>query len=173
MRHIATFRDRLGEMGRPVLSLTESDRRLLGNWVRAGTTPQRVARRARIVLLSADGCSTRAIARHLGVSTHTVELWRSRFRSGGASALKRDAPGRGRKATVAADAERRVRALLATPPPGGNWTVRALATAIGISRASMHRILKSRAITSASASDDDAHPAPAVQESMPLTCEAN
>lgn len=129
-------------MGRTVLAVSDSDRRVLSRWVRAGTTPQRLVRRARIVLLSADGCSAREIARRLGVSTHTVGLWRRRFQSGGASALKRDAPGRGRKATVTADAARRVRALLATPRATGRWTVRALATAIGISRASVHRLLK-------------------------------
>jgi len=129
-------------MGRTILDVSDSDRRLLSNWVRAGTTPQRVARRARIVLLSADGCSTRAIARRLAVSTHTVGLWRRRFQAGGPSALQRDAPGRGRKASVTADAHARVRTLLATPPPAGRWTVRALAIAIGISRASLHRVLR-------------------------------
>lgn len=127
-------------MGR--LDVSDGDRRLLSNWVRAGTTPQRVARRARIVLLLGDGHSARAIARQLGVSTHTVSLWRRRYAAGGPESLLRDAPGRGRKATVTGYAHARVRALLATPPPDGRWTVRALAAAIGISRASVHRVLK-------------------------------
>jgi len=129
-------------MGRKRLRVTENDRQLLGTWVRAGTTPQRVVRRARIVLLAADGCSGREIARRLVVSTHTVSLWCRRFESGGTAALMRDAPGRGRKVTVTTDAHVRVRALLATSPETGRWTVRAIARVIGISRASVHRVLK-------------------------------
>ncbi|HEU4689469.1 MAG TPA: helix-turn-helix domain-containing protein [Vicinamibacterales bacterium] len=128
-------------MGRK-LHVSDHDRQLLISWIRAGTTPQRVVRRARIVLLAADGCSGREIARRLGVSSHTVSLWRRRFQSAGADALVRDAPGRGRKVTVTSHAHARVRALLATEPPAGRWTVRALASAIGISRASVHRVLK-------------------------------
>jgi transposase len=135
--------------------ITDADRRLLTAWTRAGTTPQRLARRARIVLLVADGHSARAIARRLSVSTHSVSLWRRRFAGGGAAALVRDAPGRGRKATVIADAEARVRLLLATPPPEKRWTVRALAAATGISRASIHRVLKARRLTLAQESDED------------------
>lgn len=121
--------------------------------MRAGTTPQRVARRARIVLLLADGLSAREIARKLGVSTRTVGLWRRRFLHGGAAALQSDAPGRGRKATVTTNADARVRSLLASPPPNGRWTVRSLANVIGMSRASVHRVLKNGKLTLTHASD--------------------
>src|SRR5262245_20305099 len=84
------------------------------------------ARRARIVLLAVEGCPAREIARRLGVSSNIVSLWRRRFQSGGPAALMRDAPGRGRKVTVTAGANARLRALLATNPPAGRWTVRAL-----------------------------------------------
>jgi len=142
-------------MGRQGLRVTESDRDLLGTWTRSGATPQRVARRARIVLLTAEGYSARDIAQRLGVSTHTVSLWRRRFQTGGAAALQRDAPGRGRKVTVTADADARMRTLLASPPPGLRWTVRSLATAMGISRASMHRVLKAGKLTLVSERDRD------------------
>jgi transposase len=125
------------------LELTAGDRRQLNAWVRAGTTPQRVVRRARIVLLAAEGLSARAIARELGVSPHTAALWRRQFQRHGPAALLRDAPGRGRKATVARDAGPRLRALLETAPPGGGrWTIRRIAQTTGISRASVHRILR-------------------------------
>jgi transposase len=98
------------------------------------------------VLLAADGCSGCEIARQLGVSTHTVSLWRRRYLSGGPPALLRDAPGRGRKRTVNGAAAARVRELLASPPPAHRWTVRALAAAVGVSRASVHRVLKADAV---------------------------
>ena len=75
-----------------------SDRALLERWVRAGTTSQRVARRSRIVLLALDGVDD--IAARVGVSPRTVRLWVGRFQTGGAQALLRDAPGRGRRATL-------------------------------------------------------------------------
>jgi transposase len=139
-------------MGRQGLRITDGDRQLLGGWIRAGTTAQRIVRRARIVLLATEGCSSREIASRLGVSTHTVSLWRRRFQAGGSSALMRDAPGRGRKVTVTANADSRLRTLLATPPPAGRWTVRSLATAMGISRASVHRVLKASKLVLASPS---------------------
>jgi len=134
-------------MGQKGLRVSDSERRLLRVWIRAGKTPQRVVRRARIVLLAAEGCSGREIARRLGVGTQTVSLWLRRFHAGSAVALMHDAPGRGRKVTVTRDAHARLRALLATSPPMGRWTVRALATAIGISRASVHRVLKASNLT--------------------------
>jgi transposase len=77
--------------------LTTAERRTLEKWVRARTTPQRVALRSRIVLLLADGLPQREVARRLGVSRHTVGLWRSRYFEGGTGALTHDRPGRGRK----------------------------------------------------------------------------
>lgn len=154
MRPIGRFEDRVAAMGRQGLRITDIDRELLRMWTRSGTTPQRVSRRARIVLLAAEGCAARDIAQRLGVSTHTVSLWRRRFQAGGSVALMHDAPGRGRKVTVTADADARVRTLLATPPAVGRWTVRSLASAMGISRASVHRVLKASKLTLVRASDD-------------------
>jgi hypothetical protein len=81
------------------LTLTAGDRSMLERWVRAPTTPQRVALRSRIVLLLADGVSARETARRLGISRHTTDLWCSRFTNGGCDELLRDKPGRGRKRT--------------------------------------------------------------------------
>jgi hypothetical protein len=81
--------------------VTRSDRATLESWTRAPTTPQRTVIRSRIVLLLADGLSARAVARRLGVSRHTVDLWRSRFLEAGCDVLTRDRPGRGRKPRAA------------------------------------------------------------------------
>ena len=60
--------------------------------MRAQNTPQSVALRARIVLLSADGLPNSRIAREVGVSRPTVILWRERFRQGGPDASPRSRP---------------------------------------------------------------------------------
>ncbi|RLC85217.1 MAG: IS630 family transposase, partial [Chloroflexi bacterium] len=39
------------------LSLTDEDRRILEGWVRAHSTSQQVVKRARIILLAAEGMS--------------------------------------------------------------------------------------------------------------------
>ena len=126
------------------LVMTADARQLLERWIRAGSTPQRVAKRARIVLLAADGKSNRAIAKALRISVRTVSLWRRRYEAGGPASLLRDAPGRGRAARVTAgESADRIRALIdAADVDGAQWTIRRLADATGISRASVHRILR-------------------------------
>jgi putative transposase len=71
-------------------------RTLLERWVRGGTTQQRVARRARIVLCAMDGLTPDEIAARVGVSRATVTLWIERFKREGPEVLLHDAAGRGR-----------------------------------------------------------------------------
>jgi transposase len=73
-----------------------ADRERLERWIRAATTPQRVVRRSRIVLLALDGLSATSVAARVGVSRPTVHLWIRRFNTAGPDALLHDAPGRGR-----------------------------------------------------------------------------
>jgi transposase len=86
--------------------LQADDRSTLEAWVRARTTPQRTALRSRIVLLLDEGHSAREVARRLGVSRHTVDLWRSRYKQEGRESLTRDRPGRGRRPAIALMGER-------------------------------------------------------------------
>jgi transposase len=65
--------------GSAALELTAADVRQLTAWVRAGTTPQRLARRARLILGSAAGLGSRALARQEGMSRTTVRRWLGRF----------------------------------------------------------------------------------------------
>src|SRR5688500_14308054 len=77
--------------------VSHEDRKTLDRWIRMPTAPQRLVVRSRIVLLLADGCPAREVARRLGVSRPTVALWRRRYSQEGREALRRDRPGRGRK----------------------------------------------------------------------------
>jgi len=67
--------------GRPKapLILTADELDILTGHVRRGKTPQRLALRARIVLLCADGQDNKAVAKRLGVTEETVGKWRARF----------------------------------------------------------------------------------------------
>jgi len=64
-------------------------------WVRAGTTPQRLVRRARLILGSADGLGSRALARQEQMSRTTVRRWLARFVAHRCDGLK-DRPRSGR-----------------------------------------------------------------------------
>src|SRR6516164_1784294 len=75
--------------------LSRADRKVLAARVQAPSTPQRDVKRARIVLLAADGMSTRAIAQAVGVMPRVASLWRNRYADQGLAGLDGKArPGR-------------------------------------------------------------------------------
>ena len=115
---------------------------MLETWVRAPSTPQGIALRARIILLAADSMSNSAIAAELSVSRPTVLLWRDRFAEGGPVALTAIREGRGRKPQISADQVKQiVRATLRTKPPGAtHWSCRTMARAQDVSPATVQRI---------------------------------
>jgi transposase len=124
------------------IALSEHDRRTLETWVAARTTPQRVAFRARIILLAATGAPNRRIAHDVRTSRPTVILWRRRFLEGGPTALTKDAPGRGRKPQLAEEKVKQIveATLHTTPPAATHWSTRTLARAQGVSQATVQRI---------------------------------
>ena len=75
--------------------LTPAERQLLLARQRAITTPAGLARRARIIILLADGVTITAIAAAVGLSRRHVYKWIQRFVQQGLEGL-RDHPGRGR-----------------------------------------------------------------------------
>jgi transposase len=81
-----------------VVRLKPEERAVLEARLRAPTTEQRQVFRARIVLLAAEGRSTRSIARELGTMPRTVSCWRIRFaRQGFAGLDDKLRPGPARK----------------------------------------------------------------------------
>src|ERR1700748_2421272 len=71
----------------PALVLREGDRDRLAELARLPSVPSGLARRARMVLLAADGMPNAEIARTVGVSRPTVIGWRDRYERGGIAAL--------------------------------------------------------------------------------------
>ena len=68
-------------MGRhaPRLALTAAERDELERRIRARTSSQQAALRARVVLHAAAGESNTVIAAALGIARHTAQHWRDRF----------------------------------------------------------------------------------------------
>jgi transposase len=107
-------------------------RKVLEARCRAANTPQRDVKRARIVLLAAEGWSTRSIAKEVGVQPRIVSNWRARFADHGLGGLK-DLPRAAKKRIYDRATNKRILALLEKPPPQGygRWTGPLLATALG------------------------------------------
>src|SRR5712692_3475552 len=107
-------------------------RKVLEARCRAPTTPQRDVKRARIVLLAAEGRSTRSIAEEVGVQPRIVSNWRRRFADQGLGGLK-DRPRAGKKPIYGKATNKRILALLNKAPPHGyaRWTGPLLAKALG------------------------------------------
>lgn len=79
------------------VELAPETRATLVQWVRSPTRSAGLVRRARIVLLAAEGCPVRRIAAALGVDRNVVRTWLDRFRAQGLAGLAdRPRPGRPR-----------------------------------------------------------------------------
>jgi len=112
--------------------------------VRNGNTPQKLAVRARITLLSADGTATSQMMRQLGTSNPTITRWRNRYETDGVSGLLKDRSRPGRKKRIEETRVNKVveRTLREKPLHATHWSTRSMATAAGLSPASIQRIWK-------------------------------
>jgi len=124
--------------------LTVHEQATLDLWARARSLPQRLVQRARIIQMAADGALNQDIARRLGLSRPTVQLWRQRFLALRLPGLEKDAPRPGRTPRISA---RKMAAVVeatlhTTPPHATHWSVRSMAKAQGISRMAVQRIWK-------------------------------
>ena len=112
--------------------LNPEERAVLEARCRAPTTAQRNVKRARIVLLAAEGRSTRAIAREVRVRPRVVSTWRNRFADEGLNGLN-NKPHPGKKPIYTEATNKRILALLdQSPPPGyARWSGPLVARALG------------------------------------------
>src|SRR6476659_5325719 len=109
------------------LVLTAEERTDLEARVRSGRGRADAARRARVILLLADGCSYAAIARWTACSSQTLALWKQRFAKDGLAGLA--ARHRGSNPAVLAPAlEARIMTWTRRSPPRGatHWSTRSL-----------------------------------------------
>jgi len=124
------------------LALGAAQRQQLEALVRAGTTPQRVVQRCRVVLLASQGVANHTIARQTGLSRPTVLATRAAFAQGGVDALghrpRRHRTGR----VLTPEVEQRIldTTLKTRPVTGTHWSVRTLAKQLGLSRMMVQRV---------------------------------
>jgi transposase len=112
----------------PPLKLRRGDRAILESWTRAGTVEARMAKRARIVLLAADGMSNREIGEVVDLHYNQVGLWRARYGEYGLAGLD-DLERSGRPCVYDHDDVLLLVKLVTEEPPGATtrWTMDALA----------------------------------------------
>jgi len=126
------------------MKLTAKQRDELLAMVARTTEAAGVVRRARVVLLSAEGLAGREVATRLELSPEAVSRIRARFRSGGVAGLaERLRTGRKDNVIPAATVERVVQLAMSPPPAGrSRWTTRLLAKRVGITCSSVSKILR-------------------------------
>jgi transposase len=110
------------------IRLSNKEQVLMERLANASSTEQRLAFRARIILLAASGMSTAEISKKLNTRPTTVSKWRIRFDRDRVDGL-RDAPRSGQPKKYTDDTEMRVRDALKESPPEGysQWNGRLLA----------------------------------------------
>src|SRR5258707_5669839 len=100
-----------------IVPVTDADRVSLERSARARGAEARVAERARIVLLSAEGLTGPQIAERVGWSEPTVVKWRRQYAEAGLAGLE-DAPRPGGPRRVLTDAViSEILSATVTPPP--------------------------------------------------------
>lgn len=122
-----------------VIELTNEQKQQLQRWVRSNTVSVRLARRAKMILLAAEGMDNRQIAQALAIGRIQVGRWRERFAQMGVAGIEADLPRSGRKPRI--DAGEIVRLTTQSTPEGAtHWSTRTLAAQAGISDTSVLRI---------------------------------
>jgi transposase len=125
------------------LRLTATEREDVERLVRATSAPAGPARRARCILLLADGCSYAAVCAMLGVTDRFVAQWKRRYLEAGVLALV-DAPRAGRQDhRVSPATEAKILRLTEQARPRApltHWTSRRLARQVGVSSSTVLRV---------------------------------
>jgi transposase len=111
-------------------------------WAHSRTLPAGDVFRAKLILSLADGMTYEQIVKALGTTKPTIARWKARFEEAGMDGLKprhRGSQPRAATATVQARVARRVQQK---PPDGStHWSCRKLAADLGMSHATVQRIL--------------------------------
>lgn len=122
----------------PVVVLSEEQEAALSKLVRSRRTSVRLAQRARIVLLAAQGLQNKEIAEQLGVGRVQVARWRERYVQSGLEGIERDLP-RGAP-PVKVDVQKLVDLTTQTKPEAAtHWSTRKMATELGVAPSTVMR----------------------------------
>jgi len=124
------------------LTIDEAQRQQLESWVRAGTTPQRLARKCEAILLASQGVSNHSIAQQTGLSRPTVLATRAAFCRGGVQAVRQPQKRKRSRRVLTPELEQKIldTTLKTRPADATHWSVRGLAQQLRVSRMMVHRV---------------------------------
>jgi transposase len=122
----------------PAIELTDEQESELTKLARSKTTSVRLAQRARMVLLAAQGLQNKDIAEALGVGRVQVGRWRDRYAEAGLTGIERDLA-RGAP-PVKVDVARLVELTTQTQPEAAtHWSTRKMAAVLEVSPSTVMR----------------------------------
>lgn len=124
--------------------LTPQEEAVINRWAHGKSFPVRLVQRAQIIHLASQGIFNHDIAKCLGTSRPTVQLWRERFLSFRLSGLEKDAPRPGRIPKIS---QKKVAAIInatlhTTPRDATHWSERSMAKEQGVSKDTVRRVWK-------------------------------
>jgi transposase len=124
------------------IELTKDELEQLEGIVRSRTVEARLAQRAKMVLLTAEGHSQKEIAEILGCNVKTVGEWQRRWVDAGFGGIEKERPGRGRKAWVIPVVSQELlrKTLEETPNEATHWSTRRMAKALGIGATTVRKV---------------------------------
>ena len=129
-------------MSRPnaVVVVSAAEAEQLGAIARSRSLPHSLVRRARIVLMSAQGVANQIIAERCGVSVPTISNWRRCWRERGVAGLHGELrPGRPRSYDDERVAALMHKVLHSRPPNATHWSVRSVAKETAIPKSTVAR----------------------------------
>ncbi len=128
-------------VARPV-ELSEKETKTLTIWARGRRTPTRLMKRAKIVLMAAQGQQDKTIAELLGIDPRQASRWRRRFIEQRLAGIEKDLPRGGRKARKRERMAPLIieRTTQSKPSDATHWSVRTLAESLGIDKSMVHRV---------------------------------
>jgi transposase len=131
---------RTGRPKRPLVLTADEQERLQSLAHRARSQPV-LARRARVILASAQGLANQVVAKQVRCSMGMVNKWRSRFLKKRLEGLYDEPrPGAPRQVTDAQVEKVVIQTLESMPRGQTHWSTRGLAQASGLSRMTINRI---------------------------------
>ena len=124
------------------LPLESGQKQVLEALARAGSTPQLVASKCKAILLASAGTPNNAIAQQTGLSRPTVIATRALFIDGGVEAIRRRQKRRRSRRVLTPELEQRIldTTLKTRPPNATHWSVRTLASHLGVTRTLVHGV---------------------------------
>jgi len=132
-------------LGRPIPPVILSDhvRSQLENMSNSRSLPYAMVRRAKIILLAAEGLNNKTISEEVALSGRMVGIWRQRFLAQGLMGLY-DESKSGAPRSISDDEVTVLvqKTLESKPSKGTYWTCRSIAHETGISKSTVQRIWK-------------------------------